>query len=186
MRSLSGPPGPPPCLPSAGSAEKLRSSQVWLLPHSRAWLGATRLAPGNTGAASLRLDPKMPVPAAWNCPWGDRPAGRDGAGAAAEVQGAQTDPTTLRDLSGAPRWPQTRPSRPASTALAPASRGGGSRGRDSGRSGRGWDSWSALDAPFTNAHSSPDSAQLEAPGVTTEAERTEETSEIPTHLPSRA
>lgn len=109
MRSLSGPPGPPPCLPSAGSAEKLRSSQVWLLPHSRAWLGATRLAPGNTGAASLRLDPKMPVPAAWNCPWGDRPAGRDGAGAAAEVQGAQTDPTTLRDLSGAPRWPQAPP-----------------------------------------------------------------------------
>lgn len=75
------------CLPSGGSAERLRSGQVRFLPHSRALLGLTRLAPGNPGTESLRLD-QLPILAAWNCPWGDRAAARDGAGDAAEIQGA--------------------------------------------------------------------------------------------------
>lgn len=82
--------------------------------------------------------------------------------------------------------PAPRPWRPASTTLSPAFPGGGSRWRDSGRSVKGWGSWSALEAPFTNAQSSPELAQIDAPGTTAEAEKRKTARKRSTHPSSRA
>lgn len=118
------PPRPPPCLPSGGCAERLRSGRVGVLPHSGAWLGPARLEPVNPGTVSLRLGARRLSLRLAAVPGGtERPHGTCRGSRRADKP---------RSAPGAPRSPATapRPARraPARTALAPASRGGGTAG----------------------------------------------------------
>lgn len=82
----------------------VRSGRVGLLPHSRAWLGPTRLEPGNPGTASLRLGARC-----LSLPPAAVPGGTERLRGTSQVPGAQTNPAALRALPKAPQRPRAPP-----------------------------------------------------------------------------
>ena len=115
---------PPSCLPSGGSAERFRSGRVGFLPHSRAWLGAARLEPGNPGRASLRLGARCLSLQLAAVPGGTERLHGSSQGIR-RADKPRRAPASPRSPAPAPRPARRAPAR---TALAPASRGGGTAG----------------------------------------------------------
>lgn len=142
-RRVRRPPGFVVPLPASllGSDERPGLDRVGFLSHRGVCLSPTALEPGSPGTASLRLGPQVSVPTAWSCPWGNRAPGRGDAGASGVWTNSAALGALTQDPATAPPVAQPRPR------------------RGSGQSEKGRGSWSALEAPLTNMHSGPDSAQ---------------------------
>lgn len=119
----------------------------------------------------------MPVPAAWHCTCGDRAAWRRWRPGCRRGTGAGVG------VSPQPAPARAPPVAPASTALAPASPGGGNRGRDSGPSGRGW-AHGPSSRPLSQRRAPAPAPHRLTPRGPPPKPSAEKRPQNPTHLPS--